>query len=139
MITWTHPVAWGVYVYGVLSLLTAGLLWWLRYSVLVPQKELLSQDLNDIQMQIQDARVQLKALNRQVDRGLEQLEDLLNLVQTLFIGLLETRLMGLILKKLKYQPLVLRFAIKQGLSQVFTRVLDIIKNKRITYDDEAAS
>lgn len=136
-LSWTHPIAWISYIYTVLSLGTAAFAFWLRKNILTPQKQQLSQDLNEIQMQLQMAQVELKQANRQVDKGLEQLEDIFSLFEGLFLALLETRLILFLMRKLRRKPFLLRVGLKKGIEQVFSVIHNLVKTKNIDIDEAA--
>ena len=136
-LSWTHPIAWITYIYVVLSLGTAAIAFWLRTNILTPQKQQLSQDLNEIQMQIQQAQQDLKHANRQADKGMEQLENIFSLFEGLFLALLETRLVLLLMRKLRRKPFLLRIGVKKGVEQVFSVIHDLVKTKKIDIDEAA--
>lgn len=137
-LTWTHPVAWGVYLYALLSLgLGFGLLW-LRHQILHPQRDQLLLDAAEVLLQLRAARQQLVAINRQADRGLDQLEELFHLVRGLFLAVLETRLVSLVLDRLQHKPIWLRLAARKGLETAFAQAETVVRTHRIKDRDEAA-
>ncbi len=136
-LSWTHPIVWISTIYIVLSLGTAAICFWLRKNILTPQKQQLSQDLNDIQMQLQKVQVELKQANRQADKGLEKLEDIFSLFQGLFLALIETRLIMLLMRKLRRKPFILRVGLKKGVEQVFSAIHGLVKTTKIDIDEAA--
>lgn len=138
VLTWTHPVAWVVYIYAFLSLgLGLGLLW-LRYQVIHPQREDLLAEAAEVQQQLREARAQLAMINRQADRGLDQLEQLLNLTQGLFLELIETKLVTNVLERMRYKPLWLKLATRKGIETAFDQADVLVRTHRIKDRDEAA-
>lgn len=138
ILTWTHPVAWVVYIYAFLSLgLGAGLLW-LRYQVLHPQREELLLEAAEVRQQLCEARAKLAMINRQADRGLDQLEQLLNLTQGLFLELLETKLVTTVLERMRHRPLLLKLVTRKGLETAFDQADVLVRTHRIKDRDEAA-
>jgi len=136
-LSWTHPIAWITYVYVILSLGTAAIAFWLRTHILTPQKQQLSQDLNEIQMQIQQAQYDLKHANRQADKGMDQLSDIFSLFEGLFLALVETRLVLFLMRKLRRKPFLLRIGVKKGVEQVFAVIHNLVKTKNIDIDEAA--
>lgn len=137
-LTWTHPVAWVVYIYALLSLGLGVVLMWLRFQVIHPQREELLLDAAEMHQQLQEVREQLVTINRQADRSLDQLEALLNLTQGLFLALLETRLVTLVLARLRHQPIWLKLIARKGLETAFSQADLAVRTHRIKDRDEAA-
>lgn len=121
-LSWTHPLAWGVYVYALLSLLFAVGLLWFRHNILQVEAHQLALEAPQIKAQLQLGRQQLKQLNRQADRGLERLSALLDILSLYFLPLLESRLASLLLLRLSGQSLWLRLGSKKALELFFLRV-----------------
>lgn len=137
-ISWGHPLAWSVYVYVGLSLMLAGALFWLRQNVIHPQRDSLLQEAAMAHEQITAAKLQLVQINRQFDRGLDQLEQMLNLIQGLFLALLETRLMTSAMLRLRKHPIWIKLAVKKGIDTVFAQAEAVVRTHHIKDRDEAA-
>ncbi|MBF2055448.1 MAG: hypothetical protein IGS03_18520 [Candidatus Sericytochromatia bacterium] len=127
-LSWTHPLAWGVYVYAGLSLLLAAGLLWFRYNILLVEAHQLAREAPQIKAQLQDGRAQLKALNRQADRGLERISAMLDILALYFLPLLESRLAGLLLLKLSAHSHWVRLGSKKALELIFIRVEDTLRS-----------
>ena len=138
ILSWGHPLAWGVYVYAVLSLGLAGVLFWLRQQVLIPQRATLLADAAEVHGQLSDATGQLVQLNRQFDRGLDQFEQALNLIQGLFLALLETRLITSAMLRLRRHPIWIKLATKKAIDVVFAQAQILVRTHHIKDRDEAA-
>lgn len=130
-LTWTHPVAWGVYIYAFLSLCLGFGLLWLRHQILRPQRDELLLDAAELHTQLRTARRQLGTINRQADRGLDQLEELLHLAQGLFLALLETRLVSVAMTRLHHKPIWLKLATRKGLAAAFAQADAVVRSHRI--------
>ncbi len=137
-LSWSSALSISVYIYCVLSLLLAMGLWYLRHRVLPEHTDLLFKELPEAAGLIQDARLQLRQVNRQVDRSIDQIESMLNLVQGLFLALVETKVVTWVLKKIGGAPLPVKMVAKKGLGQAFKVVHERVKHKNIE-QDEAAS
>lgn len=135
-ISWTHPLAWGVYVFAVLNLFMAAGLFWVRQQIIYPQKGILLVDAAEVQAQLQEVTAQLVLVNRQADRGLDQLEQLLNLSQGLFLALIETKLVTEIITRLRKRPLVLKLVVKKSLETVFAQAEAAVRTHHIENRDE---
>ncbi|MGV3525541.1 MAG: hypothetical protein ACO1RX_15030 [Candidatus Sericytochromatia bacterium] len=133
---WGHPLAWLVYIWSAGNLILALALWWGRETILLPQADLLRADAHVIYAEITGVQAQLKAVNRQADRGLDQLEQLMNLIQGLFLSLLETRLVGLALRKLRHKPLVVRMVTTKGINVVLGQLETVVRTRHIEDRDE---
>lgn len=140
-ITWTHPIAIGVYVYSALSLLTGLGVLWARHNILHPERDKLVQELPIIENQISEGYQQLKALNRQVDKGVEQIQDLFYIVNALFLPLLKTRVVGMLLNLLENrfekQPGWAKLVIEKGTETVFNQIEEHIVIKKEETHKEA--
>ena len=137
-LSWGHPVAWGVYIYTFLSLgLALGLLW-LRRQILHPQRDELLVQAAEVQVQLSQAHEQLVQINRQADRGLDQLEALLNLTQGLFLALLETRLVEVAMARLRKRPIWIRLLTRKGLETAIAQADAAVRTHHIKDRDEAA-
>jgi len=121
-LTWTHPLAWGVYAYACLSLITAFALLWFRITILRPERAQLAQEAPQIQQQVQAGRQQLRHLNRQVDRGLDQIEALLDIVTLYFLPVLESKLASLLLLKLDAHSSFIKLGSKKALQAIFSQL-----------------
>ncbi len=133
-IHWNHPVAWLVYVFSGLNLLFALILFLLRQQILAPQMTHILLEAAQVKADLKAARSQLKQINRQADRGLEQLEELLYLSQGWFIGLLESRFVPILIGYLNDYPSWFKFATKKGFSTALTRVDKIARDYSIPND-----
>lgn len=127
-LSWTHPLAWGVYAYASLSLLFATGLLWFRYNILLVEARQLDREAPQIKAQLQDGRQQLKALNRQADQGLERLSGMLDILALYFLPLIESRLASLLLVKLSTRSLWVRLGSKKALDLLFIRVEDTLRS-----------
>ncbi len=137
-ISWGHPLAIGVYVYVGLSLLLAGVLFWVRYNVIHPQRAQLLSEAAQVHAQVVDVRAQLVLVNRQFDRGLDQLEQMLNLIQGLFLALLETRLVTSAMLRLRKHPIWIKLAVKKSIDTIFAQAETLVRTHHIKDRDEAA-
>lgn len=133
---WGHPLAWLVYIWSAGNLLLAAILWWGRQNILLPQADLLRADAHLIYGELTGLQAQLKAVNRQADRSLDQLEQLMNLIQGLFLSLLETRLVGLALRKLRNKPLVVRMVTTKGINVIVGQLETAVRTRHIEDRDE---
>lgn len=120
--TWTHPLAWGIYLYAALNILLALGLLWFRYRILQVEAHKLGYEAPHLKAQMQLGRQQLKQLNRQADRGLEQLSALLDILTLYFLPVLESRLASLLLLKLGTRSLWIRLGSKRILDLLFLRL-----------------
>ncbi len=125
---------WLVYVFSGLNLLFALILFLLRQQVLAPQMTQVLVEAAQVKADLKLARSQLTQINRQADRGLEQLEELLYLSQGWFIGLLESRFVPILIAYLGDYPGWFKFATKKGLSTALTRVDQIARDYSIPHD-----
>lgn len=138
-LSWTHPIAIVVYVYSVLCLLLAGGVLWARYTILHPERDRLLRELPAIESQITMGQKQLKEANRQVDKGIEQFQRLLHIVDALFLPLLETRIAGLLLQLLERrfgkEPGWAKFVIEKGTETVFNQLEEYVIIKKETQEE----
>ena len=137
-LSWFSSLSIGVYIYCVLSLLIAMGFWFLRHKVLKDYEELLFEELPQIATLLEDANSQVRQISREVDRGIDQVESLFNLVQGLFLTLAETKVVAFLMKKLTKAPLPLKIVAKKGVGKAFHVVNERIKHTKIN-QDEAAS
>lgn len=136
-LSWTSGLSIGIYIYCVLALLLALGLWYVRRFVLSDYESLIFGELPEVAGLFQEAQLQLRQVNRQVDRSMEHLDSVFNLVQGLFLALLETRLITWIMKRIKSAPLPVRMVSRKGIEQVFKIVHGRIvqMNKEITEEE----
>jgi hypothetical protein len=139
-LSWTSGLSFGIYIYAIVSILLALGLWFIRRNVLREYASLLFLELPALAEIFQDAQQQLRQVNRQVDRGMDQLGSVFDLVQGLFLALLETRVIAWIMRRIHGAPLPIKMVTRKGIEQAFRVVYERIKqmNKDII-KDEAAS
>ncbi len=118
-LSWTSSLSIGIYIYSVLALLLALALGYLRHVILKEYAELLFSELPEVAGLFEDAQGQLRQLNRQVDRGMDHLSSLFNLVQGLFLALVETRVIGWIMRRIHGAPLPVKLVARKGVEQGF--------------------
>lgn len=118
-LSWTSGLSIGIYIYSVLALLLALALGYLRHVILKEYAELLFSELPEVAGLFEDAQGQLRQLNRQVDRSMDHLSSLFNLVQGLFLALVETRVIGWIMKRIHGAPLPVKLVARKGVEQGF--------------------
>ena len=124
-----------VYVYSALSLLVAGICWYVRHKIVPEYEDILYGELPRAAALLEEAHIQVRQINRQVDRGMDQIEALFNLIQGLFLSLIETKLVAFILKRINKAPLPVKVVAKKGLGQAFAVVHERVKHKKINQDE----
>ena len=130
-LSWTSGLSIGIYIYSALALLLAMALGYVRHVILKEYADLLFGELPEVALVFDDAQHQLRELNRQVDRGMDHLASLFNLVQGLFLALLETRVIGWIMTRIHGAPLPVKLVARKGVEQGFHRVHErIIQMKK---------
>lgn len=141
-LNWTHPIAIGVYIYAVLSLGMGAGVFWVRHQILHPERDKLAQDLPVIEHQLKEGYKQIKALNRQVDKGVEQIQDLFYIINALFLPLLKTQLVGVLLdlmeRRFDQKPGWAKLVIEKGADTVFSQIEEHIVIKKEEIHKEAA-
>lgn len=138
-LSWTSGLSFGIYIYATLAILLAFGLWFVRRNILREYESLLFSELPELGLVFQDAQQQLRQINRQVDRSMDHLTSVFDLVQGLFLALLETRAIGWIMRRIQGAPLPVKMVARKGIEQAFRVVHERIKqiNKDII-EDEAA-
>jgi len=114
---------------------------WFRHTILHPERDKLVQELPIIEAQISEGYQQIKALNRQVDKGVEQIQELFYIVNALFLPLLKTQVAGALLNLLESrfekQPGWAKIVIEKGTETVFSQIEEHVIIKKEETKKEA--